>query len=255
MSDARPIVFLHLPKTGGQSIHHALTRIVGASHVSPIRLMSQAPDGQNFPSGYRMHSGHLDWSELAQVPDNPFSFMVLRDPRERLGSFYFFMREEARAAAAARGEAALPPVQRALLHSPAALFFSDDPQVQNPVMGRWWNATVTYLALRRLYRRSPQRKIPAAQMIRRALASASTLSALYRFGDFVPLEDDIEAVLGARPSIADRRANAGPLDARQSRWDALCALFDRDAERRALEDFVALDLEVMDKVTLRTSAT
>ena len=83
----RPIVFLHIPKTAGQTIHFALAEMVGARNVSPIRVNGQAVDHCTLPPGYLLHSGHIDWTNLDSVEGNPFVFTVLRDPAERIGSF------------------------------------------------------------------------------------------------------------------------------------------------------------------------
>merc|ERR1711969_313057 len=93
-----PIVFLHIPKTAGQTIHNALAAMVGGRHVSPIRTHTQAPgDAPQMPAGYALYSGHIDWTELETLPGGRFTFTVLRDPRERIASFYFFLLKEAEA--------------------------------------------------------------------------------------------------------------------------------------------------------------
>jgi len=91
-----PIVFLHIPKTAGQSVHNALAEHVGAEHVSPVRVHTQSTgDHGQFPAGYSLYSGHLDWVELEKVPEPRFVFSILRDPKERIASFYFYLRKEA----------------------------------------------------------------------------------------------------------------------------------------------------------------
>ena len=87
----RPIVFLHIPKTAGQTVHHALADMVGIANVSPVRVNEQAVDGRIMPSGYLLHSGHIDWTELDLIEGNPFVFTILRDPAERIASLYFYM--------------------------------------------------------------------------------------------------------------------------------------------------------------------
>ena len=253
MQAERPLVFLHLPKTGGQSVHHAIGAVLGGQGISPIRVMPQVQDGQTFPPHYRMHSGHLDWTDLEEIPGDPFSFTVLRDPRERLGSYFFFMREEARKMRDQKGQGALAPLHTALLQSAGDVFFSDNPAVQRPVQSHWWNATLIYLALRRLHRRPRQHDIPLEQMMRRAKRHAGLLSAIYKFGDFRPLEDDMEALIGKRPAIVSRRANPGPLAQEQSRWAALLDELDSDAQRRGIEAFVEHDLTLMGQISFRTS--
>jgi hypothetical protein len=77
------------------------------------------------------------------------------------------------------------------------------------------------------------------------------MSAIYRFGRFDVLEDDLEALTGQRLTIADKRSNDGPLDAGVSRWEALLDRLESDANRRRMERFVDLDLELMERLTFR----
>jgi hypothetical protein len=247
----RPIVFLHLPKTGGQTIHHSVGALFGERNISPYRLQSHVRDGATFPPEYRMHSGHLHWRELENVPGDPFSFMVLRDPRERLGSFFFFMREEARRSRDANGVDSLPPAQRVLLNGASALFFSKDPQIQLAVRERWSNLTLTYLALRSLIRRGTLADAPLTDLLALAEENSRKLTAIYRFGEFEKIEDDIEASFGTRPDIVTRHANPGPLDRSRSRWQALLDELDSDAQRSEMERHVAEDLNVMERITFR----
>lgn len=249
--DHRPIVFLHLPKTGGQTIHHSVGGQVGGRFISPYRLQTQVKAGPTFPPEYRMHSGHLNWQSLEQVAGNPFSFMVLREPRERLGSFYFFMRAEARKARDTHGEEALSPVQRAILTSASAVFFSDDPHIRRMVNEGWSNLSLTYLATRTLRRQEPMTSLPLADLLVRAQENSRALSAIYRFGEFDKLEADLETVLGNRPGIVTKRANPGPLDPAVSRWGALLDELDSDAERQAMDRYVDEDEVLMQRIDFR----
>jgi hypothetical protein len=91
------IVFLHLPKTAGQSIHSALVKAYGAEAVAPLRVN---PDLDRYAEErllqYRVFSGHLDWNRLQFVP-NPVVMTMLRDPLERIASFCLFLRKQAEA--------------------------------------------------------------------------------------------------------------------------------------------------------------
>lgn len=247
----RPIVFLHLPKTGGQTIHHAVGAHVGSDKIGPYRLHAHTKGQTSFPPGYRMHSGHLHWTDLESIPGNPFSFMVLRDPRERLGSFFFFMREEARKNRDAHGEETLRPVHRALLQSASSVFFSNDPQLRELIEEHWGNLTMTYLATRTLRRRGQMNALSLADLLRLAEENSRALTAIYRFGEFEKIEADLEPILGAKPEIATKRANPGPLDQSRSRWQALLEELDSDSERREMDRFVEEDEALMQRIAFR----
>jgi hypothetical protein len=247
----RPIVFLHVPKTGGQTIHHAVASTFPPEQRSPIRLMSQAGPEGPFPQEYRFHSGHLDWARLGEVADDPFVFTVLRDPRERLGSFYFYMRANRQRRADELGVDALAPRDAALLGAADAHFFPAEETALRRLRQTWENAMTNFFAFRSLTRPPRFLDLGREEMLARAMTNAKDMSAIYRFGRFDVLEDDLEALTGQRLTIADKRSNDGPLDAGVSRWEALLDRLESDANRRRMERFVDLDLELMERLTFR----
>ena len=87
----KKIVFLHIPKTAGQTVHSELLRIFGPEHTSPVRVHTQAGADGQFPEGYRFYSGHLDWETFDTADSDSFVFTVLRDPKDRIASFYFYL--------------------------------------------------------------------------------------------------------------------------------------------------------------------
>ena len=91
----KKVAFLHIPKTAGQSVHSELTKIYGNARTSPVRVHHQASSDGQFPNGYDLYSGHLDWCRLRETQTDAFAFTVLRDPFERIASFYFYLRNKA----------------------------------------------------------------------------------------------------------------------------------------------------------------
>src|SRR5437763_13062723 len=91
------IFFLHIPNAAGQSVHEFLKKIVGPGAVAPARV-NDPLYGLSAPEigRYRLMSGHLDWALLDCVREPKFVFTILRNPVERILSFYFFLRAEAR---------------------------------------------------------------------------------------------------------------------------------------------------------------
>lgn len=90
------LVFLHIPKTAGQSVHNYLVDAFGKDQVFPFRVNSQINDfGLLAEDGYRVYSGHFDWSVMEQLPGEKIYFTVLRNPIDRILSFYFYLRKKA----------------------------------------------------------------------------------------------------------------------------------------------------------------
>jgi hypothetical protein len=82
------VIFLHIPKTAGQSVHGFLHAQFQPEEFCPARENFQLlPIPIERLQKYRLFSGHLDWSLLDAVPEPRFVFTVLRRPIERILSF------------------------------------------------------------------------------------------------------------------------------------------------------------------------
>jgi len=249
---AAPIVFLHIPKTAGQTIHSELTRVVGADAVSPVRVHTQAEPGTaQLPAGYGLYSGHLDWAALETLPDPRFSFTVLRDPLERIASFYFYLRREA--------DKLTPEQIQQPAHTGARMittrsvddyFFGGPQRWQRFVHDHYNNVYCTYLVTRQIRGWKEITKIPRPVLVDQAIAAAKTIDKIYTLSTLSTLEDDIEARTGQRIAVTDRYVNAGP-DARKStRWDDLRAMFETDACAERVARFARLDQRLMRRMKL-----
>ena len=240
----RPIVFLHIPKTAGQAIHHALGTMVGAQNVSPIRVNEQAMGGNPLPPGYLLHSGHLDWTTLEEVEGDPFVFSVLRDPAERIGSFYFYMRKTAREATPE-----VRSTRRGLdrIHNLSAdeYFFGGDAKWQVFIQNMYFNFYCSYFATRRMAGRETLEGHTPAEIVDRALRGTAAVERIYRVDNLFALEDDIERLYGQRLRLANHYVNTGDRPAGEARWARLCAWFEKDASIRRLETFLAEDCDLM----------
>jgi hypothetical protein len=110
---ASPTCFLHIPKSGGSSVHAALERALPPGSLAPRRMdMSSVADFDDFerlrPQArallalepyevrdlrrYRVVSGHFFLATLLQITDAASIATVLREPRTRLLSLYMFWR-------------------------------------------------------------------------------------------------------------------------------------------------------------------
>jgi hypothetical protein len=90
------IVFLHIPKTAGQSVHAALVKAFGEDVVCPARVNEQlARMTITELNRYQVFSGHLDWAMLDCIKGPKYVFTILRNPVDRILSFYFYLRDQA----------------------------------------------------------------------------------------------------------------------------------------------------------------
>lgn len=241
------VVFLHIPKTAGQTIHNALVKAVGgAEHVSPVRTHTQAPNGPQMPAGHRLYSGHIDWDELGTLPQDRFVFSVLREPRERIASFYLYLLKEAQALSP---EALQRPEnlgkRRILEMSADDYFFGGDAAWQNFVRDHYDNFYCAYFATRKMRGRRDLAGLNAAEVMARAREGLAQLDGLYATTGLAALETDIATRLGQRINVTQSFHNTGGHAAGEARWPKLLALFERDLSASKLAEFARLDTALM----------
>lgn len=253
MARTAPIVFLHIPKTAGQTIHSELGRVVGEPQVSPIRVHTQAPGAApQMPAGYGLYSGHLDWTELETLPEGRFVFTVLRDPYERIASFYFFLMKEARAMSEDELNAPTNAGKKRLLQQSAEdYFFGGNPAFRQFIRDHYDNFYCSYFATRRMRGHKAIQALPVAGRVAAALENRPLIDRIYSTLDLAALERDIAARYGAAISVNDTYVNRGMIEQGEARWPKLIERFGSDAAARRLEEFVLADLELVDALGLK----
>lgn len=198
------------------------------------------------PPGYRLYSGHLDWTHLDTLGGRPFVFSVLRDPRERIASFYLYLRAEAERMS---GDALGRPenLGKRMIRERSAddYFFGGDDGWQVFVKDHYDNFYCSYFATRRMRGRAMLAGLDEKAVIGRALEGLRRLDAVCPVTDLVRLEEDAAAVIGTRPEIAARSDNRGPRIQERTRWQALVARFERDGTEARIEAFVERDAELL----------
>jgi hypothetical protein len=246
------IVFLHIPKTAGQTVHSELARAVGAKAVSPVRVHTQAETGAaQFPPGYRLYSGHLDWDALDTVPALRFTFTVLRDPLERIASFYFFMRRQAEACPS--DELAKPGrsgMRMAIEHGPDGYFFGGTPQWRRFVEDHYHSTYCSYLVTRRMRGYARVADLDHDTLVSQAQKAARGLDGVYSVDDLGRLEQDISQRVGITANLTGRFVNSAPDDRGISRWSQLNALIEQDETRHKLREFAHADQRLMHRLGL-----
>lgn len=245
------IVFLHIPKTAGQTVHNALAEAVGRDAVSPVRVHTQAAADAQMPAGYRLYSGHLDWTGLGDLPPDTFVFSILRDPRERIASFYFFLRKEAEALS----EADLTRPEnlgklRVLTWSADAYFFGGDANWQRFIRDHYDNFYCSYFATRKMRGRGDLAGLTPDEVLSRALSGAEELDAIYEISGLEALDRDLSALLKRPVRASGVVQNAGPLDRNLRRWPRLLEAFEDPASAERLAGYASLDDRFMQRLGL-----
>lgn len=86
------LVFLHLPKTGGTTLHTHLAQFFDHQDICPERFngLRKLPLGEL--ARYRFISGHYDLVSCRAIPGDKKIITFLREPRARLVSLYNFLK-------------------------------------------------------------------------------------------------------------------------------------------------------------------
>ena len=248
-----PIVFLHIPKTAGQTIHNALCGVVGETAVSPIRVHTQAQgDAPQMPAGYALYSGHIDWTELDTLPETRFVFTVLRDPCERIASFYFFLMKEAQALSEEELEAPHNAGKKRLLRCSAEdYFFGGNPGFKQFIRDHYDNFYCSYFATRKMRGHRRIQQMETARKVAAARKNLHLIDRIYSTLDLAALETDIAARYGAEISVTKTYVNQGMIERSEARWPKLLDRLGSDAAVRRLEEFVTADIELIETLDLK----
>ncbi|WP_206933802.1 sulfotransferase family 2 domain-containing protein [Roseococcus thiosulfatophilus] len=86
------LIFLHIPKTAGTSLHDVLTGYFRKEEICPERRRDLSHKPPEYFEPYRFFSGHFTAESIAKVPGRKFAFTILRHPYERIMSLYYFWR-------------------------------------------------------------------------------------------------------------------------------------------------------------------
>jgi hypothetical protein len=248
----KKIIFLHIPKTAGQTVHSELARVIGEDQTSPIRVHTQAPDDGQFPPGYTLYSGHLDWMDLGQFGTDRFAFTILRDPFERIASFYFYLLEKSQGldvdALNAPANAGLKKIRE---NTADDYFFGGDAGWQQFIRDHYDNFYCSYFVTHKIRGAAQIADIPTNTLIPLAQKGAAQLDCIYSIEGLAALEQDIARLTGQQISIVEKRINPGPKLQGTKRWPQLLERIESDANKQKLADFSALDVKLMQQLHIQ----
>lgn len=246
------LVFLHIPKTAGQSVHAALEDAFGQEAMCPARVNDELRKLTITQlNRYQVFSGHFDWSLLDCIKGPKFVFTILREPLDRVLSFYFFLRDEAsRLGPEQLGKPQNQGKKAVLTLSARDYFLGGTPQLRRFLDDHYDNFYTYYFAGRHYQARSELQglirrgELTLRDVSRMAKDNLSTLSAVYSTGDMPTVFSAIRSLSGSDldQDKYHRNVNASIAAAeRRSRLTELGA----DAETLArLEEYILLDREI-----------
>ncbi|UPY37452.1 sulfotransferase family 2 domain-containing protein [Sediminicoccus sp. KRV36] len=86
------LVFLHVPRSGGTTLHEAFAAKFTDSEICRERMNRLERVGSAELGTYHLFSGHYRFEHLALIPPPRLAVTVLREPRARLFSLYHHWR-------------------------------------------------------------------------------------------------------------------------------------------------------------------
>lgn len=84
------IVFLHIPKTGGTSVHDYLVKQFPKNRICPFRFNNLKSKASTALDQYLYFSGHYDLENVNHISGDKAVFTFFRDPKETILSLYYF---------------------------------------------------------------------------------------------------------------------------------------------------------------------
>ena len=250
MNNSPRIAFLHIPKTAGQSLHHQISSIYSKDEICPARTNQQLYElSMNDLKKYKFFSGHLDWSIIKNAGPFDFSFTVLRDPVDRICSFYFYLLKEA-----FRFEklgTQLPPGLSHCKDSSLQNYFDPEvPHLKTFIDNHYSNFYSNYLASGSYCGHEILGKhLSDDQLLDAALSNSHALSKIYSLSSIEQISLDISSLFSVslpRLTNINQNKSSGPAE-RTSRLNDISGGWDWSQK---FHEFTKIDYKLLDKLSI-----
>jgi len=254
MSESKSkVIFLHIPKTAGQSVHTALVNAFGKDEVCPVRVNDQLRRMSiNELNKYRVFSGHLDWSLLDCLRGQKYVFTILREPMDRILSFYFFLRDQAEGLPEEkRNRPEHQGLKAAFELSPRDYFLGGTPHLRRFIDDHYDNFYTYYFAGRHYSSRGElvglinRGEITRQQVLQMAKDNLSLLDNVFTVDSMGEVFSAIRQISGKEIMSDDKyRVNVNTKVAAEDRRARIQALGADAATMARLDEYCQLDNEL-----------
>jgi len=202
------IVFLHVPKCGGTTLHDLLAGWFGAGTMHPERHNALWRHPAGHLAEKRVFSGHYDYYSTQLIPGRRRLITVLRDPRERLVSLYNFLHAHLDAVIDGQGLA----LARRAADLDIAAFFADPWVRSHPCIDNAMSRTLSDVPQGWVRWEGPTPQGPSEDLDRMAGQALANLMAF----DFVGFLSDMDGSVARLADLLGR-----PVPPRVARAQAL----------------------------------
>ncbi len=244
------VIFLHIPKTAGQSVHAALVNAFGSDAVCPARVNDQLRQYSITElNRYQVFSGHLDWSLLDCIKGPKYVFTVLREPMDRILSFYFYLRDQGESLSAEEREKPEKKGLKAAFElSPREYFLEGSPPLRKFLDDHYDNFYSYYFAGRHYSGRSTLKELISRNelsdidILRLAKDNLAILDNVFTVNDMESVFGTIQNLSGTPvPHIEKYQVNVNTKVAAVNRRNHLKALGADEATLKRLQDYCTMD--------------
>tara|TARA_S200000501_G_scaffold375471_1_gene427597 strand:+ start:605 stop:1441 length:837 start_codon:yes stop_codon:yes gene_type:complete len=247
-------IFLHIPKTAGQSIRAEFIKEIGNGVVSDIQTYDQA-ESSCFEevNKYDFYSGHIDFEDLNRKFSSyeTFVFTILRDPKERIASFYLYLKKEAELLNPDELNLSSNTGKKNLLeNSIEEYFFSSDASFKKFIDDMYMNFYVRYFC-QKTYRSNPNSDGQVVSL-EKALNEIENLDLIGFIDNLDFVSKRIKGELGVDIDLKKRKINANKMiDTKWNIFRKMCDEENKTLTTRIQSYFLEEDLLFYNKLKVK----